>query len=151
MALFTQFMLQDGVWEGKPLLRGWFYDLAGKKQIETAGDPEGHRDEWAKGYGYQCWMNSLPGSFRADGAYGQFGLVYPSLDLCVIINAATEQTQSIIDAENDCLLPAVNEHKSDAEITGTGCVPESDADAAGMGCVPESDADTTGTSCLSEP
>jgi len=108
MARFTQFMLQDGFWEGKPLLKGWFMAQAGTKQIETAGDSEGHIKEWAKGYGYQCWMGSFPGSFRADGAYGQFGLVYPGLDTCIIINAATEQTQTIMDAVNNCLLPNIS-------------------------------------------
>ena len=107
MAKFSQFMLQDGVWEGKALLPGWYMALAGKKQMETDGDSEGHVKEWAKGYGYQCWMGSLPSSFRADGAFGQFGLIYPTLDLCVIMNAATEQTQTLIDAVNEVLLPGV--------------------------------------------
>lgn len=108
MAKFTQFMLQDGCWEGKQLLKGWYHAQAGVKQMETDGDSEGHVKEWANGYGYQCWMGSLPGSFRADGAFGQFGLVYPSLDLCIITSSATEQTQTMIDAVNEYLLPAVD-------------------------------------------
>ncbi|MBQ1492146.1 MAG: serine hydrolase [Blautia sp.] len=107
MARFSQFMLQDGCWEGKALLPGWYHELAGKKQMDTAGDSEGHVKEWAQGYGYQCWMCSLPSSFRADGAFGQFGLIYPTLDLCVIMNSATEQTQTLIDAVNEVLLPGV--------------------------------------------
>lgn len=108
MARFAQFMLQKGVWEGKELLPGW-YERAGSKQIETAGDSEGHVKEWAKGYGYQCWMCSLPQSFRADGAYGQFGLVYPTLDAVIVMTAATEQTQSLLDSLNEILLPAFTE------------------------------------------
>ena len=107
LAKFTQFMLQDGVWEGKALLPGWYHELAGVKQMETAGDSEGHIKDWACGYGYQCWLNPFPGSFRADGAFGQFGLVYPSLDLAIIMNAATEQTQTQLDAVNEYLLPNV--------------------------------------------
>ena len=37
-------------------------------------------------------MCRYPGSFRADGAYGQFGVVFPDLDLIVILTTATEQT-----------------------------------------------------------
>lgn len=107
MARFTQFMLQDGVWEGKQLLKGWYYDQARVKQMETKGDSAGHIKDWANGYGYQCWMGNLPGSFRADGAFGQFGLVYPTLDLCIITNSATEQTQTMLDAVNEYLLPCV--------------------------------------------
>lgn len=109
MARFTYFMLQRGKWEGKQLLNEDWFTRAASKQIETAGDFEGHIKEWANGYGYQCWMGSLPGSFRADGAYGQFGFVYPTLDLCVITTAATEQTQSMIDSMMKYLIPSVQE------------------------------------------
>lgn len=108
MAKFTQFMLQDGCWEGKQLLKNWYFSLAGIKQMETENDSEGHIKDWANGYGYQCWMGHLPHSFRADGAFGQFGLVYPTLDLCIIINSATEQTQTLLDAVNECILPYVD-------------------------------------------
>ena len=111
MARFTYFMLQKGYWEGKAILPDW-YEVAGSKQIETAGDSEGHVKEWANGYGYQCWMGSLPNSFRADGAFGQFGFVFPSLDLIVVTNAATEQTQSMVDAMYDYLIPSVYKNKN---------------------------------------
>lgn len=109
MAKFTYFMAQKGKWEGRQLLRESWFERACSKQIETAGDSEGHVKEWANGYGYQCWMGSLPGSFRADGAYGQFGLVYPGLDLEVVMTSATEQTQSLLDSLMEYLIPAVRE------------------------------------------
>lgn len=56
MAKFTQLMLQDGCWEGKQLLKGWYYDQARMKHMETKGDSAGHVKEWANGYGYQCWI-----------------------------------------------------------------------------------------------
>lgn len=122
MAKFAYFMLQDGCWEGEAILPGW-YSLMGSRKIETAGDSEGHIEDWAQGYGYQCWIGKQPGSFRADGAFGQFGLVYPHLDLIIITNAATEQTQSIMDAVNSCILPSV-----DAQI-----VPEEEKSAPPAG------------------
>ena len=106
MAKFTYFMLRNGEWEGQKLLSGW-YEQMGSKQIETLGDSFGHVKDWALGYGYQCWMCSLPGSYRADGAFGQFGLVFPTLDLIVITNMATEMTQTFMDIVNETLLPAV--------------------------------------------
>lgn len=109
MAKFIYFVLHKGEWEGKQLLRSEWFDKASAKQIETAGDSEGHIKEWAKGYGYQCWMCSLPGSFRADGAYGQFGFVYPTLDMIVIMTTATEQTQALVDSMMDFLIPAVKD------------------------------------------
>ncbi|MBR2257023.1 MAG: beta-lactamase family protein [Blautia sp.] len=127
MAKFTQFMLQDGTWEGKSLLKDWFYARAGRIQIPTAGDSEGHIKDWAQGYGYQCWMGIPDASFRADGAYGQFGLVFPRQDLCVILNAATEQTQSILDLINEYIVPSVG----DALMENIDNLPEQKAQNSG--------------------
>ena len=41
------------------------------------------------GYGYQMWMGELPGSARADGALGQYILVYPDKDVVVVITECT--------------------------------------------------------------
>lgn len=98
MAKFTYFLSRQGEWEGKQLLRKEWFERACRKQIETEGDSEGHVKDWAQGYGYQCWMCRYPGSFRADGAYGQFGVVFPDLDLIVILTTATEQTQEELSA-----------------------------------------------------
>ena len=98
MAKFTYFLSRQGEWEGKQLLRKDWFERACRKQIETEGDSEGHVKDWAQGYGYQCWMCRYPGSFRADGAYGQFGVVFPDLDLIVILTTATEQTQEELSA-----------------------------------------------------
>lgn len=108
MAKFTQFMLQNGEWEGKKLLNDW-YEQMGSKQIETAGDSFGHIKDWAQGYGFQCWMCMPEKSFRADGAFGQFGLVFPTMDFIVVTNMATEMTQTFMDLVNEILLPAVKD------------------------------------------
>ncbi len=135
MARFTYFMLHRGKWEGKQLLNEGWFDRAASKQMETEGDSENHVKEWGRGYGYQCWMCSLPGSFRADGAYGQYGFVYPTLDLCVIITAATEQTQSMIDSLMDCLIPAVNQANSSGTAETGDALPDSDDAAALQHCL----------------
>lgn len=107
MAKVATFLLHKGAWDGRQLLEESWFDLASVKQMETAGDSEGHVKDWAHGYGYQCWMCALPGSFRADGAFGQFGFVFPTLDLVVVTTTATEQTQTLVDKVNEILIPAV--------------------------------------------
>lgn len=112
MARFTYFMLKDGVWEGEHLLKNW-YELAAVKQIDTKPDAD---NEWKNGYGYQCWMGSRPGSFRADGAFGQFGFVFPDLDLIIIMTSATEQTQTLIDCMYEHIIANV---LPDGTLSGT--------------------------------
>lgn len=119
MAKFTYFLLHRGAWEGRQLLREAWFDRACVKQIETLHDSENHTGDWGMGYGYQCWMGTVPGSFRVDGAYGQFGLVYPSLDLIVVMTTATEQTQTLLSSLAKYLLPAVKEQQLPESIEST--------------------------------
>lgn len=87
MAKFMHFLAQKGEWEGRRLLHPAWFEAACRKQIDTPGDPSRPDGEWGWGYGFQCWMGSVPGSFRADGAYGQFGFLYPDLELEIITTA----------------------------------------------------------------
>lgn len=109
MARFIYFVLNRGRWEGRQLLEEEWFDLACTKQIETAGDAEGHVKEWAYGYGFQCWMCRTPGSFRADGAFGQFGVVLPDKDLFVILTTGTYQTQDELDGIFEEIVPTLTD------------------------------------------
>ena len=131
MAKFTYFLSRQGEWEGKQLLRKDWFERACRKQIETEGDSEGHVKDWAQGYGYQCWMCRYPGSFRADGAYGQFGVVFPDLDLIVILTTATEQTQEELSALQEELIPYVKKEAGELPPSPlAGAVKERTADLA---------------------
>lgn len=80
--------LQGGVWEGERLLSEAFVKDATSPLMDTA--PAHAHTPWIYdnccGYGYQIWMCRPEGSYRADGAYGQFCVVIPSLDMIVSIN-----------------------------------------------------------------
>ena len=41
---------------------------------------------WGQRYGYQIWENS-PGSYRADGAFGQYIMVFPKEDMVIVTTA----------------------------------------------------------------
>ena len=114
MARFIYFVLNRGRWEGRQLLEEEWFNLACTKQIETAGDAEGHVKEWAYGYGFQCWMCRTPGSFRADGAFGQFGVVLPDKDLFVILTTGTYQTQDELDGIFEEIVPTLTDSAQEA-------------------------------------
>jgi len=104
MARFVQFVLNRGSWEGKQLLRAEWFERATAKQIENndSGNPN---PDWASGYGYQFWRCSVPGVFRGDGAFGQFGVVIPDKDTAVIINSSSIDLQPPLCAIYQTLLP----------------------------------------------
>ena len=41
--------------------------------------------DWTSGYGYQIWRNREGRGYRFDGAYGQFGLVFPEKNCIVVL------------------------------------------------------------------
>lgn len=94
MAKFGQFYLQKGIWKGKQLLNQDYIHTATTKQISN-GNSDG---SWSYGYGYQFWLNP-PGGFRADGAFGQYSMVFPEQNAVVAINSESlgkVETMSIV-------------------------------------------------------
>ena len=78
--------LQEGVWNGERLLSLEWVKQAGAQQIAT-----GIADPWSSGYGYQFWMiPQRENAFRADGAYGQYSLVFPKENAVVGIQCCEE-------------------------------------------------------------
>ena len=78
--------LQEGVWNGERLLSREWVKQAGAQQIAT-----GIADPWSSGYGYQFWMiPQRENAFRADGAYGQYSLIFPKENAVVGIQCCEE-------------------------------------------------------------
>ena len=116
MAKFTYFLLNKGRWEGKQLLRESWLERACSKQIESEGGTDWQVKDWACGYGYQFWRGSYPGSFRADGAFGQSGIVFPDLDMIVVTTSATEKTQELMDLILKYLVPSKADDRMDKTL-----------------------------------
>lgn len=90
---FGQFVLEDGVADGRRVLpRGW-RDLAGQPDTEATGFGKLQPD-YPLGYGYQWWV--LPrgagtvhdGAFTAQGIFGQFVYVNPAEQVVAVVWSA---------------------------------------------------------------
>ena len=117
LAKMGQLLLQDGKWNGKQLLpEGWVKE-ASKKQVpsvpnmvrpdemEKAGLTLENSD-WVQGYGYQMWRCRHNG-FRADGANGQYILVFPDLDAVIAVTANVQDMQKELNEIYDTILPSL--------------------------------------------
>ncbi|MDR0959701.1 MAG: beta-lactamase family protein [Propionibacteriaceae bacterium] len=68
-------LLDGGRWEGEQLVSADYVEAMATDTIPQNGHfPD---EESNAGYGYQVWRNTVPGTFRADGMYGQFIIVVP--------------------------------------------------------------------------
>lgn len=100
--------LQQGVWDGKQVLSREWVRQATSRQIDSLEDPG--IPDCRLGYGFQLWMCKPAGVYRADGAFGQYSIVFPDLDMVVAISetaALGAGAQRTLDIVWDVLLPAV--------------------------------------------
>jgi CubicO group peptidase (beta-lactamase class C family) len=114
LAKMGLFILQKGKWEGKQLLTAAWFDEATSRQIASL--PSGRRPEqitpetkeldWLQGYGYQMWR-SRHNSFRADGANGQYILIWPEQDAVIVTTAHVSDMQDELNLIWQYLLPAM--------------------------------------------
>lgn len=103
VAKFGQFYLQLGNWNGKQLLPTSWIKMATSKQVSNGSNPN---NDWTQGYGFQFWR-SRHNSYRADGAMGQFCLIFPEHQTVVSITSGTNDMQTIMQLVWDIILPAL--------------------------------------------
>ena len=113
IAKFGQLYLQKGNWQGRQLIPAGWVEKATSKQVGNDRFAPNSNADWRQGYGYQFWQGSH-GSYRADGAFGQFCIVVPGSDLVVAITAALNDTQKALDRVWH-LLPSLSEQPLPAD------------------------------------
>ena len=76
-----------GVWEGQRILAEDYVKLATSLQNESATERAVNppAEDNFVGYGFQIWMCRPKGVYRADGAMGQFTIVFPDRDMLLAI------------------------------------------------------------------
>lgn len=100
-----QFMLQRGVWNGKRLLNDEWFDIATKPHIMQLDNPYMSEEDKAKrlkdspdkcsGYSYQVWVNRN-GSYRFDGAWGQFCVVSEEKNALILAFSHTKKASKLL-------------------------------------------------------
>jgi CubicO group peptidase (beta-lactamase class C family)/predicted glycoside hydrolase/deacetylase ChbG (UPF0249 family) len=120
MAKFGQLFLQKGSWQGKQILpASWVEEASTMKIMQDPKATLAKKDssDWLQGYCYQMWR-SRNNSYRGDGAFGQYILVWPELDAVIIITSETSNMQTELNLVWKHLLPAFQNTKvkTDAKI-----------------------------------
>lgn len=86
LAKFTLCYQQGGKFGGKQVIPEWWVKEATKCHADNSVTSE--EIDCVKGYGYCFWRNGgYENSYRADGMFSQFGIVFEDLDACVIVTA----------------------------------------------------------------
>ena len=107
IAKFGQLYLNEGRWEGRPLLSKDWVAMATSKQTSNGSNP---KSDWDQGYGFQFWR-CRNGAYRGDGAFGQYCIVLPRLDAVIAITSGVKDMQAVLDLVWDKALPAFKEKR----------------------------------------
>lgn len=111
MAKLGQLYLNKGKWNGKQILQdSWVEEATASHILQNPDAPREETDssDWQQGYGYQFWRTRY-NAFRADGAFGQFIVVFPDLDAVLVLTAESPDIQGEINIAWDYLLPAFHD------------------------------------------
>ena len=85
MAKLGMLLLNNGKWNGEQLVSADYVKAACSRLIDGGAKSTVPSTDGNQGYGYQVWQSKWPGSYRADGAMGQYTVVVPQEDLVVVI------------------------------------------------------------------
>ena len=85
MAKLGQLLLDEGNWNGEQLISADYVKAACSRLIDGGAKETVPPTDGNQGYGYQVWQSKWPGSYRADGAMGQYTVVVHQEDLVVVI------------------------------------------------------------------
>jgi len=89
-ASLGRLLLQEGTWDDAVLVPATYVQMMHTDVVPT--DRRFNDEDWKVGYGYQVWRNVWPGSYRADGMYGQFSIVLPDREAVVTVVSHNEQS-----------------------------------------------------------
>ena len=104
VAKFGVFLRNRGSFGGKQLLSPGWIDEATAKQMEYT---EHMNIDSRQGYGYQFWRCQPAQSYRAAGAFAQFCIVLPEQEMVVAVTSGAQDTQPVLTALWEILLPGV--------------------------------------------
>lgn len=92
----ARLLLNKGEWEGRALLDPRLAEMMGQYQVSSIQLDKIRNValDTKYGYGFFLWRNSV-GGFRLDGGRGQFGMVFPDLDMTVSF-MSFEEDQGLI-------------------------------------------------------
>ncbi|GAA1704981.1 hypothetical protein GCM10009765_62670 [Fodinicola feengrottensis] len=116
IAVFGQFLLQQGKWRGQQLVPAAWVEAATARQVPNGSADSA--DDWQQGYGYQFWR-CRHGVYRGDGAFGQFCVVFPAEDAVVVMTGAVPDMQAVLDVVWEFGLPALR-HEDVREVALPG-------------------------------
>ncbi len=97
LAKMGQLFLNKGKWNGRQLVSEKWIDEAMSVQIMQPKPVSSRfvQEDWVAGYGYQMWRCDN-GTFRIDGAWGQWAVIAPEKNVVIAVNCLSQNGQAVL-------------------------------------------------------
>ncbi len=92
LAAYGRMLLNQGYYHGRSIVPQDYMEKAVSKLVDNSEQKNPAQVCRGFGYGYQFLMNPEEDSFRSDGKYGQYCLVYPREKIVIAIMSFEENT-----------------------------------------------------------
>lgn len=94
LARFILCVANGGKYAGEQVIPAWYAEQATSKQVENNQYSDVDSN---KGYGFFFWMNAMENSYRADGMFSQFGIVFKDYNAQLIMTCCETLEQKTRD------------------------------------------------------
>ena len=128
MAKIAMCYLDDGKFQGQQVIPAAWVRASSSPQRDNSPEARSVASDGGEGecgYGYCFWMNSIPGSFRMDGMFSQFALIFPQYDACVVTTGGELDAGAVTRVIFEHI-PALFEEGNEAPVTDIPVLPAYD-------------------------
>lgn len=102
LARLGRLLLQEGVWEGQQIVPAEYVRRMPAEKVDSTPAVD-FGAQFGFGYGLGVWLRP-DGTYRADGAYGQYVVVSPQRQAVVTVTAHSERAGEVLEAVYDLVL-----------------------------------------------
>ncbi len=102
LSRFARLLLQEGEWEGRQIIPSAYVRSLPADPVDTSSLTE-YGPAFTSGYGLGVWLSG-DGTFRMDGAYGQYAIVDPARRVTVTVTAHSTDDVALLDAIDTLVL-----------------------------------------------
>jgi CubicO group peptidase (beta-lactamase class C family) len=102
LARFARLLLQEGEWQGRQIVPAAYVRRMPAETVDTTSSAE-HGEQFIHGYGLGVWLSG-DGTYRMDGAYGQYSIVAPAQRATITVTAHSERDTELFAVIADLVL-----------------------------------------------